>query len=230
MGESSREPWPGRDGDQMSEIRAPEREKPEADEQEFGSEPTWDVARLFPPRGEWTESEYLLLPSNRAVELSDGCLEVLPMPTEAHQLLVLFLYEALASFVRARTLGMVLVAAHPVRLWAGKMREPDVLFMRAENAHRRTGQFWEGADLVMEVVSSQGRERDLETKRDEYARGGIPEYWIVDPAGRQVTVLSLENGVYREHGQFQVGDTATSALLPGFVVSVADLFALSDTG
>jgi len=43
---------------------------------------TYEVAELFPRQGEWTEEDYLSLPeTNRLVELSDGKLVVLPMPT-----------------------------------------------------------------------------------------------------------------------------------------------------
>src|SRR5437867_2052983 len=145
------------------------------------AEPEWQVALLFPGKGEWTEEEYLALPTNRGVELSEGSLEVLPVPTEAHQLIVGLLYRLLWDFVEAHRLGLVLLAGIPVRLWEGKMREPDVVFMRTQNRGRRREKYWEGADLVMEVVSPGGRQRDLEVKKQEYARAGIPEYWIIDP-------------------------------------------------
>ena len=51
-------------------------------------EPTWELALLFPFQGEWTESAYLALDTNRLIELSDGCLEFLPMPTVLHQLIM----------------------------------------------------------------------------------------------------------------------------------------------
>lgn len=35
-------------------------------------EPAWEVATLFPPQGDWNESDYLALATNRLVELSDG--------------------------------------------------------------------------------------------------------------------------------------------------------------
>jgi Uma2 family endonuclease len=183
-------------------------------------EPEWDVARLFPPRGAWSEEEYLALSTNRLVELSAGSLEVLPMPTQSHQLLVRFLFRLLSAFVDARALGTVLFAPFPVRLWAGKCREPDLLFMRAENAKRRHEQFWEGADLVVEVVSDSGRARDLEVKREEYARAGIPEYWVEDPLEKRILVLALERGDYRVHGDSGPGTQATSVLLPGFSADV----------
>src|SRR6266446_7182381 len=89
-------------------------------------EPAWEIAYLFPAQGSWTEPEYLGLPGNRLVELSNGFLEVLPMPTMSHQMIVLALYRALLGFTAKDGLGTVLVAALRVRLWKGKIREPDV--------------------------------------------------------------------------------------------------------
>jgi Uma2 family endonuclease len=80
----------------------------------------------------------------------------------------------------------------------------------------------EGAELAMEVVSDDDRRRDLETKRFEYARAGISEYWIVDPLKEQITVLKLDGSAYVVHGEFKKGDRATSVLLPGFSVDVAE--------
>ncbi len=55
--------------------------------------------------------------------------------------------------------------------------------------------------LAVEVVSpgkqnSANYRRDYETKRDQYAGRGIPEYWIVDPDRRWVMVGRLEAGEY----------------------------------
>jgi Uma2 family endonuclease len=189
------------------------------------------VAYLYPYQGEWTEAEYLALDTNRLVELSDGCLEVLPMPLISHQLIIKFLLYALDAFVIARAAGVVSFAPLPVRLWAGKFREPDIVFLRPERT-RNQQQRAEGADLVMEVVSEGevDRERDLEIKRREYAFAGIAEYWIVDPQEKAITVLTLEGQTYREHGVFRPGTQATSVLLPGFAVAVEAVFAAGQGG
>ncbi len=189
-------------------------------------QPTWDIAYLFPPQGEWSEEEYLALNGNRPVELSDGRVEVLAVPTTSHQLLVAFFYGALLSFVNAHKLGTVLFAPLRVRLWSGKVREPDIVFVRAENAGRMGEDYWDGADLVMEVVSDddEDRRRDLETKRREYARARIPEYWIIDPRERSVTVLRLARKRYVVHATAAPGEQATSFLLPGFAVEVREAF------
>jgi len=188
--------------------------------------PTWEIAHLYPNQGAWTDDEYLALNSNRLVEFSDGVLEVLPMPTEQHQLIVLFLYRVLFAFVTARQLGTVLTAPLRVRLWEGKFREPDVVFLLAQHADRRGNQYWRGADLAIEVVSEDDPVRDLVSKRAEYARAGISEYWIVDPRDQTIAVLSLDpaTGGYSVAGRYASGEAARSVLLEGFSVEVGEVF------
>jgi Uma2 family endonuclease len=192
------------------------------DKPELEHEPTWDVAQLFPLHGGWSEAEYLGLDTNHLVEFSQGHVEFLATPTLSHQLIALFLYKALDSLVAAARLGRVVVAPYKVKLWEGKFLEPDVIFVKAEHLTRMGEQFSLGADLVIEVVSDQGRPLDLEIKRQEYAQAGIPEYWIVDPRLEQITVLVLEGSTYTVHGEFPRGAAATSRLLHGFQVNVTE--------
>jgi Uma2 family endonuclease len=182
----------------------------------------WEIAPLLPAQGEWDEEDYLWLinHTNHLVEFSDGYIEVLPMPSPKHQKIVLFLYRMLFSFVEARSLGSLLVAPLSVRLWSGKFREPDLIFIFAEHADWEQEDCWNGADLVVEVVSPSKPDHDLVTKRQEYAQAGIPEYWVVNPETETIIVLRLEHDHYAEHGEFKRGETATSALLIGFMVNV----------
>ena len=184
--------------------------------------PTWEIAQFFPRQGDWTEDDYFALDDNRRIELSNGCLEILPMPTVPHQAILAYLFTALQSFVHARKLGKVLFTGLVVRLWEGKLREPDIAFLSKERGSLSTEQCWSGADLVMEIVSKNYRKHDLKTKRLEYAQAGIPEYWIIDPQKSQITVLKLSGGRYVEHGVFKRGDRATSFLLKGFAVAVSE--------
>ncbi len=190
-------------------------------------EPTWDIATLFPNQGQWSEGDYLCLDTNHLVELSDGCVEVLPMPTTAHQLIVLYLYRLLYAFT-SPDLGLVLTSPLRVRLWADKIREPDIVFMLKTNLHRARNEYWEGADLAMEVVSDDpdDRERDLVVKPVEYARAGIREYWIVDPKLKQITIMTLRGKKYVVAGEYKSA-TASSRLLSGFSVDVDAVFARS---
>ncbi len=197
-------------------------------------EPAWDIAYLFPRQGEWTEEDYLAL--DRVcdgppwVELSNGCLEVLPMPTRTHQFILIFFFELLKGFTTVHAPGIVLISGMRVRIQKGaraKFRDPDVLYVKAEHAQRCQEKFCDGADLVMEVVSPdpKDRKRDLEIKPRDYARAGVAEYWIIDPQQRWIRVLTLQGRTYKLHGEFGPGTIATSVLLPGFAVSVDEVFA-----
>jgi Uma2 family endonuclease len=192
-------------------------------------EPAWEIARLFPNQGKWSVEDYLSLQTNHLVELSDGHVEVLAMPTEGHQLIVAFLYDALRAFLAGTGLGTVLFAPMRIQLWDGKFREPDLVFLLKRNAHLRGNRYWRGADLVVEVVSEDDPDRDLVQKRKEYAEAGITEYWIVDPRDATLRVLSLEAGSreYAAGETYRPGDTATSRLLIGFHVDVSMVFSQS---
>lgn len=187
---------------------------------------TSEIARLFPPQGGWSEEDYLASPGNHLTEFDHGRVEVLEMPSESHQLLVAALYRALMAFVGVSRLGTVLFAPFPVKLWEGKLREPDIVFMRREHAERRHDKYWQGADLVMEVMSTDDPKRDRETKRREYAIAGIPEYWLVDPTRQTITVfiLAADADCYTVRGVYGCGQEAAAASLPGFVLDVRALF------
>lgn len=135
-------------------------------------EPAWTIAELYPLQGHWEEGEYLDLRTNRLVEFDNGVIEVLPMPTTSHQLILLYLFEAMKAYVIERDLGLLLFAPIKVRLWPGRYREPDILFMAKGHADRIREEYWLGADLVVEVVSpdAASRKRDLREKRHDYAR------------------------------------------------------------
>ncbi len=173
----------------------------------------------------WTEAQYLQLTDRcrRLLEFTDGHLDVLPMPTDQHQVIVRFLL--LALFPRARELGgTVLFAPLRLRIRDGKFREPDLLLVLDANDPRRGNEFWTGADLVVEVVSPDDPGRDTRDKRPDYAEAGIPEYWIVNPLDETVTVLELRGTAYAAHGVFRRGQQADSVCLGDCSLGVASMF------
>lgn len=181
-------------------------------------EPVWAIAEFYPQQGTWSEEAYLAIPTKRIVEYDNGSIEILPMPTRVHQLMVALFYELLKSFLAGK--GRVIFAAYPLKIPTGKYREPDVLYMTPEQDARARNKYTDAAELVMEVVSEDDPKRDYIDKREDYAAAGVPEYWIVDRFKNQIIVLALVNGSYVEHGVFARGQSATSRLLPGFVISV----------
>ena len=181
----------------------------------------------MPSQGGWSDEHYLWLTdrTRRLVELTDGRVEVLPMPTERHQIILLFLYRLFYAHVHEPPRdGVVVTSGLRMRVREGKFREPDLLLLRERSDSRRRDRFWLGADLVAEIVSPDDPARDLVVKRADYAEASVPEYWIVHPGSETVTVLTLAGNAYVEHGVFDRGDTATSPLLDGVAVDVTALF------
>ena len=191
-------------------------------------EPAWQIARLFPPQGQWSEGAYLSFTEslNQLVELVDGRIEVLEMPTKSHQKIVHYLLNSVLSFLATHRLGDAVAAPYRMRLRSETYREPDIAVYLTEHLERFGERSGDPADLVVEVVSSDdaSRVRDYEDKRRDYASAGIPEYWIVDPVEQRILVLTLEGDRYAVHGRYAPGDEAESKVLVGFRVPVTETF------
>jgi Uma2 family endonuclease len=192
----------------------------------------WEIATLYPAQGDWSEEEYLELTdhANRRIEYTEGRLEFLPMPTYIHETLVRFLFRALDRYVDQRKLGEVFSNGIRLRVAAQKYRLPDVIFLHRDHFYARHNRAWEGADLVMEVVSDSpaDRRRDYEQKLTDYAAAKVAEYWIVDRERQVVIVHTLVGGAYSVLGEYIRGQIAASRLLEGFAVDVAALFAAAE--
>lgn len=187
------------------------------------TEPTWQVAYLFPAQGAWSEEEYLALNTTRLVEFSHGRLDVPSMPSDKHQAIVGFLFTVFLGVVQQMG-GTVRFAPLRLRLWPGKIREPDLMVLLSAADARRQDVYWTGADLVVEVVSEDDPDRDLITKRLEYAQARIPEYWIVDPRSSTVIVLRLEGESYQLNAQYSLEEIAVSRILPQLRIPVQAVF------
>lgn len=189
------------------------------------------LGELLPRQGYWSDEAYLWLTdhSGRLVEFTDGFVEELPAPTDAHQAILAFLSDLFRAWLGPRG-GVVRFSVLRMRIRPGKFREPDLLLLRDRSDPRRQGRYWLGADLVVEVVSPDDPDRDLVDKRADYAEAGVQEYWIVDPRDETITTLTLDSGAYMERGVFRRGAAAESALLEGFSVDVAETFDAPETG
>ena len=147
-------------------------------------------------------------------------------------ILASFLATSINTFTLPKRLGMAINETAYQRE-PKNLRRPDVSYFELAKFPSLEVLFQDPPvidrepNLAIEVVSEDepDRQRDLVTKREEYARAGIAEYWIVDPQEHQITVLTLEGQTYRVHGEFGRGSVATSVLLPGFSVSVDAVFA-----
>jgi Uma2 family endonuclease len=163
---------------------------------------------------EWADED-------RLAEWVDGKIEMSSPASLRHQQIKAFLARIFTSYVEVLDLGMILDAPFQMKLpFSG--REPDVLFIAREHLDRLHETRVQGAaDLVVEIISFESIERDREKKLSEYRRGGVPEYWIIDPLTNRVDFYQLEaDGAYAEVAPDADG-IYRSRVLPGFWLKVA---------
>jgi Uma2 family endonuclease len=157
-------------------------------------------------------------------ELIDGELVVTPSPIPTHQRISRNVFRRLDQHAMAENLGDVLYAPLDIRLTPENILVPDIVFIARERLHIIGPKAIDAPpDLVVEVLSPGTRRRDLATKRELYARFGVQEYWIVDPAARTVTVLAPRGDRFEpvpadEDGAIQ------SRVLPDLKIELNDVF------
>jgi Uma2 family endonuclease len=142
------------------------------------------------PASQWTVEMLDALPEDgNRYELIDGELFVTPAPSDVHQLVVLALASRLRAYLQPTIVARVLVSPADVRREDRRQNrvQPDVFVVRLTDGKRPAYPF-DLADLLVavEVVSPGHASYDFQTKRSLYLKGGVPEYWIVDPDARTI--------------------------------------------
>jgi Uma2 family endonuclease len=176
--------------------------------------------------GTWTYEDLLSLPDDgRRYEIIEGELYEMPSPTWAHAATIMNLIMLLGPVIRA--LGGQLATAPLDTFFQGADPvQPDILAILPGSRTRGHGRGVEGApDLAVEVLSPSNRGHDLLTKRTLYARGGVREYWIVDPANRTVEILVLDRDAFHTRRLAVAGGEFSSPLLGNETFMVGDVFA-----
>ena len=176
-----------------------------------------------------TYEDYLNIPGDDRYELINGELILVSSPNEAHQATSARVMFNLMGFVTDLDLGRVYHAPFDVLLTDpdGSLNvvQPDLIFVSRERESIITPANIQGApDLLVEILSPSTRRLDMTTKLELYARHGVREYWIADPAAQTIAVMLLKDGQYETVGEYGVQDTLTSPTLEGFSVSLDSVF------
>lgn len=120
-------------------------------------------------------------------ELVNGRLIMSPSPVPEHNMAHFSLASQVASQLPddldvIQDMDVDLELARPDK--PGFVRRPDVIVVQRSGRRRRKaeGGLLRAAEVVLaiEVLSPSTRNADYRAKRNEYAKAGIPYYWIVD--------------------------------------------------
>jgi Uma2 family endonuclease len=105
------------------------------------------------------------------------------------------------------------------------MPEPDLAIVAEAKAdYRRRHPRADETVLVVEVADTSLRQ-DLLSKRDLYARAGVPEYWVVSIPNRELIVhRSLHQGSYQQVTTLSENETVSIASIPEESIPVKLVF------
>jgi len=173
----------------------------------------------------WTYEEYYRLDDEKRYEIIDGELLMGLSPDSSHQDWAGGLNDIVRAFVLRHKLGKTFFAPLDLILDAQNTVQPDLIFISKAKAtiiKQQRGIFGV-PDLLVELVSPSSVRRDRYQKRELYARFGVPEYWIVDPANKALEVLTLREGHYELHCCAEEKGKVTSLVLPGLEFDVSEL-------
>lgn len=148
---------------------------------------TRPVSTDAPPKMDY--EQFLERYAGVRAEWIDGEVELMSPVSNAHQRIGNFLFRVISDFVETYDLGQVFQLEFQMKLVGeGRGREPDLFFVpKAKFGQIQPGFFDGPADLVIEIISPESIDRDRVKKFGEYQRGGVPEFWLIDPVAQEVT-------------------------------------------
>jgi Uma2 family endonuclease len=169
-----------------------------------------------------TIDDFERLPADvvRHHELVDGELIDVSGNTARHNIVRDRLLWHLMDWAKAQAAGDVI--AEQDYDFLGNAHGPDVSFFGPEkralvDLHKRVQRFV--PDLAIEVSSASDTYNSLLRKKERYRRAGTAEVWLISAENAEIAIYGPD-----QDRILHAGDTLSSELLPGFAITVDELF------
>jgi Uma2 family endonuclease len=123
------------------------------------------------------------------------------------------------AYAATAPIGVIMPGSDPV--------QPDFVMVLKERASIiRERRIYGVPDLIVEVISPGSAAYDLRVKLTAYAAAGVPEYGVIEPESRTISIYELEPpGRYKSPRTFGEGQEFSFTCLPSIPVPVSELFA-----
>lgn len=167
----------------------------------------------------YTIKDIYALPDGARAELLDGKIYYMAPPSREHQRILLSLSRSIADYIDSRG-GNCEVNIAPFAVFLSQddinYVEPDISIVCDSSKLDDKG--CHGApDWIIEIVSPGSRSMDYFKKLLKYQAAGVREYWIVDPASKQVMVYRFEKDIVE---QYPFGEKVPAGIYEGFSIKV----------
>jgi len=163
-------------------------------------------------------------------ELVNGELKLMPTASGFHALILHFLFNILEEEIaKLKQQWKVMPGTIGIRTNQRKSRIPDLVILSEKQCQElremSTAVLESSPLLVIEIVSQGNADDDYRYKRSEYAVKEIPEYWIIDPQTKKISILLLVAGFY-EVTEFTGDQEIKSLLFPELKLTPEQVFAV----
>lgn len=167
----------------------------------------------------WTRARWETLPADgNRYEVVDGVLYTSTAPSFFHQWIVRQALSILLAQIDAPALGTTIMAPIGLFMPGCAPVQPDLLVVAAaDRGIVRAGRIEGVPALIVEVQSPSSVGYDDRTKRQAYARAGLPEYWIARPATRDLLLCWRPDATLGDFAQTRLvasDEELVSATLP----------------
>ncbi len=180
----------------------------------------------------YTYADYLKWTFDERLELIKGKIfKMSPAPGSVHQRLSLRLGRWIGNYLEGKKCE-VFIAPFDVRLPRRSadnkeiftVVQPDVCVICDAKKVDEKGCI--GApDIVVEILSPGNNKKELQNKYEVYEDAGVLEYWIIQPVEKTFFKYTLTEGRFQASKLLTIGSEVTTPILPGFVLSLDELFA-----
>src|SRR6516164_9379285 len=173
-----------------------------------------------------TADDYRSMPeTGPRYQLIEGELVMSPAPNRYHQDISQNLEFLLLKYLQKHPIGRIYHAPFDVYLSQYNVFQPDILFVGNDRLAILTEAGAAGApNLVVEILSTRTAALDKESKRKVYAREGVEELWLLDPALKSVAVYRLQEQPAQPLAVYGLNDKFESAYFPGLKLRVKVIF------
>lgn len=162
-------------------------------------------------------------------EVIEGEVFVSRAPTFVHQIIITNLIASIKKYLNGNQIGTVVTTPGIIFSPIDSVI-PDLVYV----SHERLKEILvderlrAAPELIVEIVSpgADNERRDRVVKRQLYGKHRVREYWVIDPEKRSFEIYLLDGDVLRPAATFSEGDVVRTTLLPGWQVSVEQLFAM----
>jgi len=161
----------------------------------------------------YTYADYLTWSDDERWEVIDGTPYLMAAPSWEYQAISNDLSAQFNLYLQGKRC-QVFTAPFDLRLPEPKKSDeesttiiqPDLVIICDASKLKGTGYFGI-PELVVEIESPSSAKMDKIIKFNKYEKAGVPEYWIVEPVNKVVSVFTLQDKYYGRPKYYGIRDT-----------------------